>query len=114
MDCLFWRIWAVMLVAALFWLGACVLYTSISSAQAQRTVVDVNIHSIGGRSVSYGEPLPVDIRSIGKRSIGYGEPLPVGAKDDLLPIDIKAIDGKRFGWGQISMFKPAMPVQVER
>ncbi|MFA4028737.1 MAG: hypothetical protein GDYSWBUE_000801 [Candidatus Fervidibacterota bacterium] len=114
MDCPFWRIWAVALVVAMFWLGGCILYASISCAQAQRTTVDVNISSIGGRSISYGEPLPVDIRSVGKRSIGYGEPLPVGARDDPMPVDVKAIDGKRFGFGQVSMFKPAMPVQIER
>lgn len=114
MDCLFWRVWAIAFVVALFWLGGCILYASISSAQAQRTTVDVNIYSIGGRSISYGEPLPVDIRSVGKRSIGYGEPLPVEMKDDPLPIDVKAIDGKRFGLGQVSMLKPALPVQLER
>lgn len=96
MDCLFWRIWAIALVAALLWLGGCILYASMSSVQARRTTVNVNIYSVGGRSISYGEPLPI------------------GARDDLLPIEIKAVDGGRFGIGQVSMFKPALPVQLER
>lgn len=113
MDCPFWRILAVAFVVALYWLGACVLYSTVSNLQAQRTVVDVNIAAIGGRSTSYGEPLPIDVRAIGRRQIGYGEPLPVAAKDEPLQVDIRALDGKRFGFGQVSIFKPALPVQLD-
>ena len=83
MKGLFWKVWAVLLVLSIFWLGWCI--KTSPAAQAQSGVLQVEVVRVSPLAFTYVEPVP---------------------------IDIKKINGKRFGALQVSTLRPALPVEV--
>jgi len=84
MKGLFWKVWAVLLVLSIFWLGWCI--RTSPTAEAQSGVLEVEVVRVS--------PLAFTLM-------------------DAVPIDIKKVSGKRFGSLQVSSLSPALPVKVE-
>ena len=79
MNQVFWKVWALLLILSIFWLGWC-LKTS-PSAQAQYGPADVRIVGI-----TTSDPLSVDVKKVSGKSFG---PLQVSVLRPALPVKVE-------------------------
>lgn len=81
MKGLFWKVWAILLVLSIFWLGWCI--KSSPPAEAQYGPTEVQI--VGINPGIYGT-IPVDIKKVNGKQFG---PLQVSILSPALPVQIE-------------------------